>query len=337
MNAKIIVVLVMLASLAGIAAAIPPMPQELSGQVTIGGEPAPVYTVIEAMIGDYSAGYVRLQEPGIFGGDEKFDNRLVIAGEETHVGDTVTFVIKGQAADQTVVFTPGATGYIILSFPHIYEGGGGSSGSAVPPTQAPQGEGSLLHDGSGTVLQDTGVCSSQGAACLRIPEGTVALTAAGTPLDAVSITRVEEGDVPPAGALFSFAGYAFACSPDGATFSTPITLTITLTPEEWEALEGELSIQWYNPETGSWEALETTIDPITHTVSVQVSHFTIFGLFEKIESGPGITVTSTIPVTTSAATATQAGEEAGFPWLWPIVIVIVVIVAVVAYTMMKQH
>lgn len=340
MNIKVFVVLAVLASLAGIAAAVPPLPQELSGQVTIGGQPAAAGTVIEAMIDGSSAGSIVLTERGSFGGDGVFDTRLIITGLETQIGETVTFKMKGYTADQTAVFTQGSTGYIILAFPSLYSttGGGGNSNSAVPAAGTTTDKDSLLHDGNGAVLQDTVVCSSPGAACLSIPEGTIALTAAGTPLDAVNITPLADDEVPPAGALFSFAGYAFECTPEGATFSPPITLTITLTAEEWEALDaGELSIQWYNPETGAWETLETAIDATTHTVSAQVSHFTVFGLFQKTESGSGITVTSTVPGTTSADSGSGQEDGTGFPWLWSAVIVIVIIVAVAAFVLMKKH
>jgi RHS repeat-associated protein len=60
-------------------------------------------------------------------------------------------------------------------------------------------------------------------------------------------------------------------------FSEPLTIEVdyshlTLTEEQ----EGELYLYWYNPETGDWNALESSRDPQTKTLTAQTDHFTVF-------------------------------------------------------------
>jgi hypothetical protein len=58
------------------AAGVPPLPCEMYGNVTLGGEPAPAGTVIEARIGEAVHGSLVTGEPGRYGGTGMFDERL---------------------------------------------------------------------------------------------------------------------------------------------------------------------------------------------------------------------------------------------------------------------
>jgi hypothetical protein len=60
-------------------------------------------------------------------------------------------------------------------------------------------------------------------------------------------------------------------------FSEPLTIEVdysdlVLTEEQ----EQELFLYWYNPETGDWNALESSRDPKTKTLTAKTDHFTVF-------------------------------------------------------------
>jgi len=61
----------------------------------------------------------------------------------------------------------------------------------------------------------------------------------GAPLRNLTITRVEDSNVPglPAPGL-TYAGYAYEIEPSGATFDPYLTLTIAVSESEWSALQG---------------------------------------------------------------------------------------------------
>ncbi|MFC1958256.1 helix-turn-helix domain-containing protein [Chloroflexota bacterium] len=70
---------------------------------------------------------------------------------------------------------------------------------------------------------------------------------------------------------------------EGATFDYPITLTFTYDPDEIpEGLTPEdLVIAWYDEDTGEWVELETVVDPVNHTLTVEVTHLSIYAIFGK--------------------------------------------------------
>ncbi|RQD83849.1 MAG: hypothetical protein D5R96_02060 [Methanocalculus sp. MSAO_Arc2] len=107
--------ILLVVSIAGTAAAsIPILPCEISGTVTIDGEPAPVGTVIIAFIDGEERDRITVQTPGLFGGTGIFDERLVIRGTEDDIGKTITFTINDVPADQTVAFESGESLHVDL-------------------------------------------------------------------------------------------------------------------------------------------------------------------------------------------------------------------------------
>jgi hypothetical protein len=86
--------------------------------------------------------------------------------------------------------------------------------------------------------------------------------AAGEPLLTLTIRRIPDSSVPPvpAGAMFSYAGYAYEVEPSGASFDPYATLSITVSEQDWAGLQGrELFIKWYNPSTSAWEDIPTIV------------------------------------------------------------------------------
>jgi hypothetical protein len=160
------------------------------------------------------------------------------------------------------------------------------------------------------VAQPVVIVSSDGSATLSIDTSTRILDKDGQPVSRIGLTRIATKDVPtlPSGSLFVFSGYAYQIEPSGASFSPPLALKMTTTRVEWDQLSGqELSIQYYNPVSGLWEALSTTINPGTQTATTMLSHASDFGLFIRPASLVSSTET-TISTTTVQGTKTIPRE-----------------------------
>lgn len=228
--------------------------------------------------------------------------------------------------------------------------GGGGGGSSVSTTTS-TGSADLLTASWGGVLKPYQINSDEGTANLFLATGVTALLGDGkTPVSEITIADLESDEVPatPSGATFSFLGYAVECSPAGATFSPAIDLTFTLTAEEWaevmEKVGGKaenLVVKWYNPSTGEWESVPTTVDTVHHTVTASITHFSTYGLFSDSTIVTPVTTEPTTPTTTAPATTTTTpatpSDEGGFPWLWVIVIIVIIAVAAGAYIYMQRQ
>ncbi|MDD4254337.1 MAG: hypothetical protein PHP59_03075 [Methanofollis sp.] len=311
----------------------PVVPQEFSGTVTINGNPAPAGTVIEAFIDGTSYGKLATESTGVYGGVEIDDDRLVVKGGGDVIGKTITFTVNGNKAAKTAVFSPGELGNIDLS---VQAGGGttpggstgsGSSGSGGRDPSSPRevfpdvrtpaspdvGTTPLTTTSTGTVDRDAAVVSSDRIATLSVPEGTTARTSEGTPLTSISIRPASPAEVPAATGETGFvaAGYTYICEPASATFNPAITLTFAIPPEVWAKEDiSTLTVKWYNPKTGAWEDLETTVDREKKTVSARVSHFSTFALFVEARAPASGDVTPT----TTATPAPDGEETPAIPW-----------------------
>jgi uncharacterized repeat protein (TIGR01451 family) len=81
--------------------------------------------------------------------------------------------------------------------------------------------------------------------------------------------------------------------PEGTRFQTPVTITIPydaaqlalagLTPEQ-------LRVEYWNPTTGDWEPLASTVDKVAGTVSAQTSHFSVYQVMGT--GGTGVAATA---------------------------------------------
>ena len=116
----------------------------------------------------------------------------------------------------------------------------------------------------------------------------------------------------------------------GCHTNLPVVLTYNLSAEEWaKAGEGaRAKVIWYNPETGEWQDIPSTVNVATRTVTAEVSHFSIYALaWTAAEAATPASVDTTPP----------ADQEPGvtFP-VWALVIVIVLIAAVAAFLVMRK-
>jgi len=142
------------------------------------------------------------------------------------------------------------------------------------------GEDGVAHEGLEQALAD-------GAAKIRIAEGTAALTAEGTPLQTISVQPVDEPLMPPSDC--NIIGLAFDFGPEGATFDPPAGIIISYDPSMCPAgvAEENLVIAYFDIEEGQWVHLECKVDTVNHAIYAEVSHFTLFAVLAK--TAPALT------------------------------------------------
>jgi hypothetical protein len=162
----------------------------------------------------------------------------------------------------------------------------------------------------GVVTQATSLPSTDGRATISISEGLVAMDAAGKPLTEITMKALPSGSLPPvpSGSLFSFAGMAYEIGPDGATFSQPVQLSLSLPQAQWGQ---DYSVKSFDKKSGTWQDLPTSFNPSTGTVTVQVSHLCSFALFGQPLSPPSPVIPArATPLTVPAAAPVNAPPPA---------------------------
>ena len=115
MPVRRIFILLLLIFIVGTASAVPLLPVEFSGSVTIDGAPAPAGTVIIARIDDRDCGSLTLDVAGVYGGDAIFDKRLLVSGEADDKEKEIIFFVNDVKAIETSVYTPGTSKRLDLS------------------------------------------------------------------------------------------------------------------------------------------------------------------------------------------------------------------------------
>ena len=335
----LILLLGLVATAAAAGGGTPTLPQELYGRVTIGGSPAPAGTVITATIGDTEYGSIQTTEAGKYGDPDWIKaSRLLVKAPADLDGKTITFLVDGVAARETLVFTPAVVTALDLSVPGSggtgntgdpgntggtggtgTTGGTGATGSTVSPREpaappaAPEvqtGHASLATSAAGVVQKTVTVRTADETCAVAIREGTTARDAGGSPLGEVTVARADPAVVPAAPPGTGVA-IVLNCGPAGATFDPPVTLTYTLSGEEWEKIGGATpKVIWYNPASKAWQDVPATVDPATQTVTARVSHFSIYALAWTV---PETTVAQ--QTNTSPGGTPPAADEPPWPFI----------------------
>jgi hypothetical protein len=137
--------------------------------------------------------------------------------------------------------------------------------------------------------------------------GIVAKDSTGKPLTSISITRVQDENLPAGspGEDLSFAGMAYDIQPEGGTFSPSVPVAFTVPQAQWGR---EYVMQEYDRTTGTWKALESQYDPKTSIIATHISHLCCFALFAKtpaIENKANPTPTTTIIVSAKSSMETN--------------------------------
>ncbi|MDV2481149.1 hypothetical protein F8E02_03810 [Methanoculleus sp. Wushi-C6] len=186
MRVRQILVLLLLLALAAPASAIPALPAEFSGTVTIDGSPAPAGTAITARIGDRDCGSLTLVAAGAFGGEGIYDNRLIVNGEDSDAGKTIIFLVGGIAAG-SAVYTPGTSTTIALAATGGTAPGGssgsssgGSGGSGSGPSTTPSATPSATPTPTATVTEPAGTDTPDAGEEGAVRQETPALAATTT-------------------------------------------------------------------------------------------------------------------------------------------------------------
>ena len=128
-------------------------------------------------------------------------------------------------------------------------------------------------------------------------------------------------------------GCAYDYTPNGATFNPPITLTLKydpgLVPAGVDA--SKLSIAYYNTATSKWVVVAgSVVDTVNHTVTAQVSHFTLFAVYSCAPSASPTPTVTVGPTPTPTPTPVTGGKKTNIGVIiGPIIAVI--IIALVAY------
>jgi len=188
----------------------------------------------------------------------------------------------------------------------------GPAAPAAPAQLAPmQGTttttATIAHNEEGQVLADYTIetdPSAGFASQVDIQSGTTAVMGPGTPNPGQPVGEITVTPLDPAtvtidtatSGTFSFSGLAIECGPEGAQFSgSPVTVSFTMTAAQWAdalaAVNGNIAamtIQTFDPATNAWVEVPTVVDPVTHTVSAQVTHFSLYAVFYKSEAAAGV-------------------------------------------------
>ncbi len=109
------ILLILILALAGPASAVPVLPAEFWGTVSIDGSAAPAGTVITARIDDSDCGTLTTAAAGVYGGEALFDERLLVSGEDTDAGKTIAFFVNGVPAAETAIYGPGTSARLDLA------------------------------------------------------------------------------------------------------------------------------------------------------------------------------------------------------------------------------
>jgi hypothetical protein len=145
-------------------------------------------------------------------------------------------------------------------------------------------------DTDGRVTGTIEIVASDTVGMLTIPGGVQAWDAAGgnlqeiiiVPMDTVNLTETHEVTDDTTSA-FLFGQYAYRVEPDGATFSSPITLTFNIPRDVWATPDtANMSVLWQDTASGAWETIPiASIDGNeTHVwVSASITHFSIYEFF----------------------------------------------------------
>jgi len=180
------------------------------------------------------------------------------------------------------------------------DGGGGAAGAPSHPTYTYFGS---KTDSEGVFTKDATAESDDGLCRLTINIGTTALNRLGERLAGIIIVAMREPPGPPPSV---FIGEVYDFRPDGATFDPPITITLTYDPDDIPegVAEKNLFIATWDEEIDEWVNLVSTVDPVTHTISAPVSHFTAFAVIASTR--PAAFTTRDLTV---SPTAVNIGES----------------------------
>ena len=166
-------------------------------------------------------------------------------------------------------------------------------------------------DASGMVTEGITFDCTDCGATVEIPADTTILDEDGNPTVAWLNCQYPEppSDVPEGVHIIVLADFG----PDGAQFSSPVRITMIYDPDTLpeDVLEDSLVVAYYDSD-GNWVYLTNiVVDPINHTVSGEIDHFTVFAVLgqEEEEEEPVVTEPTAEPTPPSEPAVIEPTSE----------------------------
>ena len=218
------------------------------------------------------------------------------SGTYSVVGELIEAKIQAMISLNVTRYLPSSQQIGSITYVSVNGGGGGGGGvSGVPPPAAGHIDVSGSVSTDGTFTKTVVAQSFDGKCELTINEDTRGLTQEGDPLTEITMTEMEDPPAPPVNS--NIIGLTYDLGPDGATFNPTITFTITydesLIPEG--IAEENLVVAMWDEAVSKWVELEgSTVDPVTHTITAPVSHFTAFTVMDYVR--PAVFTTSSLNI-----------------------------------------
>ncbi len=153
------------------------------------------------------------------------------------------------------------------------------------------------------------VKSEDGKASLSIAKGVLARTKEDSALKSIKIVPIDSPAAAPAGN--NMIGLAYEITPEGATFTPTVALTLlydaTKLPNNTD-LDG-LVVMVYNTATSTWDPLKSVVNKTDGSVSTDIGHFSVYAIMGKTAAPPTTTVAA-VPTKPPASPTTQPAPTA---------------------------
>ena len=181
---------------------------------------------------------------------------------------------------------------------------GGRGGGIASPTTSGFTSVTSYVNAQGIFSQNINIWSDDTNAVLNIPAGTTGLTAGGTSLAQISFNHTTIIPAFQTGA--GMIDMAYDITPNGITFSPPVTLKFTYYNLPAGVDPSTLQIAYYDTTENTWVVVPSTIDTSNNLISAQISHFTVYAISYGVKQLTSTTTTATNNTQTTITTATTS-------------------------------
>jgi rhodanese-related sulfurtransferase len=182
------------------------------------------------------------------------------------------------------IFT--TTAAVVVPPPVYYDGGGGGYVAPPQPNVTVTGlvaSGTLIVDSAGAVQDAVDLKTADGYVTITIAKGAQLLDGEGQALKAINAKPLLSPPSPPANGATLFA-YSFDPSP--ALFRPSVTLTYRYDPQMVPAGIDPRQLYIAVWDGKAWQAIDSTVDPATTSVSARLTQFSQYALLAKLPPPP---------------------------------------------------
>jgi rhodanese-related sulfurtransferase len=178
------------------------------------------------------------------------------------------------------------TAAVVVPPPVYYDGGGGGYVAPPQPNVTVTGlvaSGTLIVDSAGAVQDAVDLKTADGYVTITIAKGAQLLDGEGQALKAINAKPLLSPPSPPANGATLFA-YSFDPSP--ALFRPSVTLTYRYDPQMVPAGIDPRQLYIAVWDGKAWQAIDSTVDPATTSVSARLTQFSQYALLAKLPPPP---------------------------------------------------